>query len=272
MRSTPSGLQAPINNSVISSIVTRTPPPPAQCPLVDPDKKPSYQKYETIFGLFPDGEDILEQLNTGVASKTILFDLGGSPTDKTNEFIEIDLTGDKIPELVIRGIELYVFGCVNGQYQALLKQEAEVNDQPYVAAIADMNLDGLPEIVTGVRLGGNNVSITRYEILEWNGFTFQNMVTQPDFGSWYPNGGGAHAGGILMDGIPPQGGIYNRVAVYDSDGNGTTDLIITGGIGVGGDSQTHGPWRWEKDIYTWDGHGFALKSVEMEPPTYEVVN
>ncbi|MFZ6027977.1 MAG: hypothetical protein ACOYYS_09690 [Chloroflexota bacterium] len=263
VRATPPGLQAPGKSFDISYVATRTPLSRAQCPAVDPSKKPAYQKYETMFGLLPNEAGLLEQLNAGVSGEAIFADLAGSSGNESYHLMERDLTGDGIPEVVVYGS---IFGCVGGQYQ-LLWARFGTDPGDWIAAIADMNLNGIPEIITQMRMGENLMSETSHVILEWDGSTFQNLIVQPDFVSWY-NNGGVQGNEIRMNGIPPAGGVYDKVEIADVDGNGTRDLIISGGLGSSMDELTHGPWRWEKDVYTWNGQGFVLQSIEVEKPTY----
>jgi hypothetical protein len=213
---------------------------------------------------------VLTLLNAGGSPQQVIDAFVREYEPAADQFYEMDFTGDGVPELLVNLPYLHIFGCDNGQYRIYLKMDpgGEISSLGVVAA-QDMNLDGLPELVLEKSNFDTNLYQNPvYQIIEWDGRQFQNLVLQPDFTSRY-GGGGAHAGWLGVEGL--SGGstsIWDNWEILDVDANGTLEFILRGGIPTHPAILTQGPWRAETDIYMWNGFGFVLYAVEPDPPKY----
>jgi hypothetical protein len=136
-----------------------------------------------------------------------------------------------------------------------------------ILALKDMNLDGLQEMVVYIGPAGLG-SISGVQIIGWNGVALQSLITQTEFWGLYILDG-ARAGWIFMNGLGKNTHSFmDNWIIQDIDQNGTWELIVNGGLAIRGDDLEHGPYRAETDIYMWNGTGFALHSMDLDPPQY----
>ena len=175
----------------------------------------------------------------------------------------IDLTNDGVPELIVadqnyylgRGGNIYVFGCVDGEYQVLLAETPIYDEYPEIVSIQDLNMNGVMDLVIG-QISCHYCYAMR--VYEWGGEQFNSLVRK-----W-----------LLLDeneidywDIMEMNG-YARGFVEDIDNNGTYELIIDEEQPsylhalVGGD----GPWRGERIVFEWDGNYFVWHSSEYTTP------
>lgn len=150
------------------TIVTVTPAPKAECP-----KENSTLKLDGDFQSFDNpGNDILDFLNKGGASKTVISEINKASLRGYPFGLEEDLTNDHVPELIVAtNGKLLVFGCIKGSYKVFLNWD-DPRGSIYVIDIQDMNLNGLPDIVART-IPCQDGSCTKYRIYEWNGQELQ---------------------------------------------------------------------------------------------------
>jgi len=257
-------LNTPTATFDVSHAATHTPGVAAKCPIENPnlilDKDILFQDIDVQ----EKEKFILDFLNNGGSMQSIFSVYTGE-----GRTYKGDLTGDGFPELVIpirRSIygDLYFIGCKDGKYQTLYNTPFHGDYPPYIIAVKDMNLDGLPEMV--IYSGPNDMgsSIFGYQIVGWDGQSIRSLISQTEFQGLYSLDG-VQDGWIFMNGVS-RNSSWRKIK--DIDHNGTLEFIVTGGLAVRRDDLNHGPYRAETDIYMWNGDGFVLNSIEIEPPQY----
>lgn len=243
---------------------TRTPAPPAACPVEKPALKLEL-KIDPQMITQNIKQPVLDFLNKGGTRPAALEGLAHIGLDPKKQLLEQDFTGDGIPELLIVPNSSFIYSCQGGTYRVVFVGEMGYAGIPIpgeIRYVQDLNLDGVPEIVMRIP----NLSTNYYEILEWNGDQFINLIAQPDFISRYI-GGGVKLGQIYMSG---SGQACWRGCVRDQDGNGTLEFIVDGGVHEGevGSLAGEGPWRVETLSYAWNGAGFVLDTTEIAAPQF----
>lgn len=235
-----------------ANIITRTPAPPAQCPIEKPGLSFNPQ-FESPFCLDVNSQ-VIDYLNDGGQLQAV--------ADRLNTEI-IDLTGDNVPELTVSGCSFQIYSCNEGQYVMPLDYGRY---DLRILAIKDMNLDGIPELI--ISQNDFPTDYMYYTIFEWDGQQFQNLIKQPDFYSRY-DGGRVEDNSIVSTGIGRGlDNILENWSLEDIDGNGTIEFVINCGLPTHVDGKLNGPWRAETDTYMWNGYGFVLHSIQVEPPQY----
>ena len=174
-----------------------------------------------------------------------------------------DLTNDGVPEVVVRAYESLVFMCQDGAFMLRLSAEGASGDMPAPGGdkIADLNANGMPELVLADEFWGMHDYTLMVKIYEWNGAEFQSLI--PKEQSRAPsarNGYGELGYAAMWDG---------HFELVDVDGNGTTELVIEGGVGGGLDALLNGgPQRSERNTWMWNGTQFIFTDVSFSAPEY----
>ena len=230
----------------------------AQCPEENPELVPDFVTMRKEY--YPDiKEPILDFLNDGGTSQAIIDAFKAAiiddPVYNDQHFLATDLTGDSKPELVIGYGNLYIFGCIQSTYQALVKVRTDLANMsdvdPWIETVSDLNLDGTPEIV----ITSIFAPFTWVRIFEWDGVVFQNLIAEgPDTAPSDENIASL---------------IGAQASFLDIDGNGTLELILKGGIPDSMFVYYDGyPWRNETKIYQWNGEVFGFIRHEFDPPEF----
>ncbi|HNE04610.1 MAG TPA: hypothetical protein PLT08_08840 [Anaerolineales bacterium] len=168
----------------VSTIVTVTPSEKAACPKVNYaiPFEDGFKKIEACFktakkdGSYPVAclnnnlhNEILDYLNSGGDIKKILTTLDGYNFGENNLYVYKDLTGDQIPEFLLRDTfrfsysgGYFFYKCSSGYYAILT--DADQIPGITIQSIRDENFNGIPEIVFLIQ----NTPI----IIEWNGNAF----------------------------------------------------------------------------------------------------
>ncbi len=246
-----------------SKVVTRTPANPASCPQSNPDVKPTF--IGLLSDVFPDLEKpILDYLNSGGTWETMLAVLDWSSYRRTNYLFEGDLTGDNVPKLVISYGPLFVFGCKDGKYSTLLTipvANVVTPNTPSIVGVADMNLDGIKELIVETSvLAGWTGSTYLAQIFEWDGIQFESMVNSPMQDQMCMGWAWPDSHTVCMANAD--------IFIKDFDGNGTKELVLSGGVLYAGLYYNMGPWRTETQIYSWNGDTFVYFTSYFSAPEY----
>ncbi len=183
---------------------------------------------------------------------------GGNPQDLSKHFdITIkDLNNDGVPEIVVINnismSSIYIFSCINGTYKSSLEDSDfyPVNSIE-ILSTADINKDGLPEIVLRDLSCFMN-GCAYLSIIEWDGTKFA---------------------GLIMDGNGSDAENYAEMIYYkdaylkDIDNDGILELI---GVNSPSEGKDPGglPWRVETYTYKWDGKYYKPLLVEYGTPHY----
>lgn len=171
-----------------------------------------------------------------------------------------DLTGDKIPEIIINIFDPYlynpdailnsgrllIYGCDNGGYRLLYSTPiAPENALPVLHRVGDMNGDVKAEIVYDLQ-SCTLTSCTRSgQILTWNPLTgvFEPINTSP----------------ITA--------INGRLGVVDIDSDGILEVTVRNT--PAGDTAS-GPRRSVVDYWDWIGSGYVLAQSQPDDPLYRI--
>jgi len=215
-------------------------------------------------------QPVLDFLNAGGLPSAVIDAFTKGFEENNFNFFQQDVTNDQVPELFIGDFLLHIFGCKNGKYITLMKMDpGGAIAYSNILHIQDMNLNGVPDLLISEWIGDINLYIPDiYRIMEWDGTSFKDLITQSDFESRYgagvANDGFVSINGRWNDGKTPE----KELEVVDVDKNGTFELILRGGLPTHPDTQMRGPWRAETDIYMWNGKGFVIHAVIPDPPVY----
>jgi hypothetical protein len=263
---TPTSTRTITHTQTPEIILSKTPRRLGKCPAISPDLDFDLSAWDEsardVEGI------VLDYLNRGGDPAKVIesfLPFGG-------QYFQKDLTNDGYPELIIGHRLLHIFGCEDAFFVTLLLQDKKEYHVPSSGMnfLGDMNRSGMPNLLVWVWEGAINSLIPKeYQILEWNGHEFENLIIQPDFESrkW---GGGVSDGYAYMWGSWIfNGEMRDGVEVSDVDGDGVLELIMRGGI-IGHPSWlSDGPWRAETMVYKWNGKGFIMDSLEVTPPEFQ---
>ena len=259
--------------------VTHTPAPAAVCP------EPSDATF-TIEPLSPYQEDyavqILDYLNThGSANdlESALNKLTGFKDETawwaSAEVVTEDVTGDTSPEIIVdlvfdvEGeysplfVNLYIFSCHEGQYEARYKlmdlgakfSGPDPKEGTGIRAIQDMNLDGIPEIVFsylyvhhGVATIWPELDYARFfYIIQWDRNDFVNMIQDEE--------------------SPFTSVLNGDGSIRDTDRDGTLELVLSHGA-----SREQGLtpilYRPRTETFSWNSMTFSVTCNQASAPIY----
>jgi hypothetical protein len=225
----------------VSTIVTVTPAPKAECPTENLQKQFVFDRatYDPNFS-----RKILDFLNSGGSRRSVVVAYQQAYQWANNSVIqEKDVTGDKDPELLFTELGFfYIYTCNHGQYKIKVPlAETYRFTQPSIVEVQDLNRDGLVEIIA--MEGDDRVRIV--SVFEWDGNDFK--VLNPTFNTMYGPSG---------------------VETLDTNGDGILELIFKQAIPIWSEYYDGLPWRKEKRIFVWDGQQFSLSGIELDSPEY----
>ncbi len=244
--------------------VTRTPAPPAQCPVIDPDLG-SKTPPNTVLNEAPDVFEgrLIDYLNQGGLQELIDEDHWQSPADApvVYDIHAVDLTGDGVAEYMMRHWmmgEMYIVKCDGGKFHMIGRLTGNgVNFGPSILDIRDMNMDGIPELILRTETCHQ---CDAFMIYEWDGQALQSMVR-----NWFIN-----YDTFSLD--------YNDMitvigsasgTIEDTDHNGTYELVYSGGTDPNPSTRIlEGLSRDTRMVYMWDGHYFTCTYSEYFPAEY----
>jgi hypothetical protein len=252
--STPTAREEPTATFDTGMAVTYTPAPAALCPDIDPNLNPDFT--ELLAEPYPHIEQpILDYLNTGGSKQSVIAALTTPWMTNPEEFyIERDITGDGVTELIVGFIGFYVFGCSDGEYTTIFSRDPEANLQPpRILAVKDLNLNGISEVAIyyGDACGSN--SCGGLIVFEWNGEIFTGLFeNDPDYD---------YVEFVYMDAA-------FTTEFTDIDKNGTTEIILHGKLPIFSIYHDGLPWRVKHDTYMWNGASFVLHHREFDDPEF----
>ena len=225
----------------VSTIVTVTSAPKAECPTENLQKKFVFDRttYDPNFS-----KKFLDFLNSGGSRRSVVTAYQQAYRWADNSVIqEKDVTGDKVPELLFTESGFFsIYMCNHGQYKIkVLLAETYHFTQPIIVEIQDLNHDGPVEIIA--MEGDERVRIV--SVFEWDGNDFK--VLNPTFNTMYGP---------------------SRVETLDINGDGILEVIFKQAIPIWSEYYEGLPWRKEKRIFTWDGQRFSLSGIELDSPEY----
>jgi hypothetical protein len=209
-------------------------------------------------------EPVGQFLNEGGSPALLLQLLQEQVFTVAPSVVSQDLTNDDIPEVIVRAYESLVFGCQNGRVILLLKAGREVEESvpaPWFDRIADVNANGMPDLVLAYEFLGAHDSTLSVEIYEWDGVAFRTLIAKERTDVPFARNGYGERGVASM---------WNgNLELVDVDGNGTIEVVMEGGVGGGLDASLNGgPQRSERHVWMWNGTEFILQNVSFSAPSY----
>ena len=126
----------------VSTIVTVTPAPKAECPQVVKIEDPDLSFLDFSF----EEQEILNFLNSyGPLPLVKALQSQGYTTNM--DYALLDLTNDEVQEFAVRAGAFYIFGCYKGNYETLLILPPDgYLSPPGIISTKDNNRNGIPEI------------------------------------------------------------------------------------------------------------------------------
>ncbi len=205
-------------------------------------------EYRTRAAIDERTQDELSYLNA-TGPVTLLGAVAAGGWREGVEYVYTDLTNDGVPEVVLDYVALNVFGCRAGLYELLLQVTPADYLSPSILALADLNRDGLSELVIGNTPCGIHGCLD-VTVWSWDGANFEDLV------------GGEP---LFQTGNPSP---FPEVRVEDVDGDGFLELLLSGNIPYNFDYDYYGPWRVNTDVYSWNGELFTLRESYYSAPEY----
>lgn len=156
----------------------------------------------------------------------------------------LDLTGDGLPEVIIRWSVLYIWGCDQGQYILLFTEESRsaYSSRPTtIQEIKDGNRNLIPELLLDYAGAG------AYDIYEYSNGSFISLLDPDAF--------------ISVHG-------YGYAKYRDMEGDGISELYVYLGDVCCDMYRLNLPWRDEWDTYSWNGTYYTLARQDFSPPVY----
>jgi hypothetical protein len=222
----------------VSTIITVTPAPKAECPKEDPSvvaKFATPDNYGTYEIYTP--SEILDYLNSG----GVLDQLQDSGLGKI-----ADITGDGLNEVVYKSLVSYAFfGCKDGKYQDLFHFAGDFDVS--LEGTIDLNKNGIPELILYniVHYGYFDISV-----FEWDGNKFQSLINIERDSSIDPTIDWVSTTDYYLKLMDINGdGFKEIVAVYDVN-------KLCGGFGDFCDGT---PKRKQTTTLGWNGQNYVVK-------------
>lgn len=264
-----------------ASVVTRTPQRPAYCPVQQAWLIPDFSwslKYDRFYSL---KDAALSFLNSGgtyeklIEPVTLFSYIWDREITFTAEASQEDLTGDGVPEIIMRDeVDFYILGCQAGKYQALLTIKGSGGGPIGTGAARlldseDINRDGIQEVLISKSSCGNCVG-DDYQLLEWDGSTFSSLFVHQKYRSPYGViSQDVHEPGVIsISGLSIDDPSIHPPFLQDSDQNGFIELVLSGGIPSSFNARYSGPWRVETITLSWNGSHYIITNWEADAPVY----
>lgn len=268
--STPESTSTPFFTPTLGTPVTRTPGLEEECPAVSASEiELTSEGNGSVSEIFE--QQLLDYLNATGSTAQLSEKLGaltllGGTWEARVQIETIDVIGNTTPEVVIEltffepgqysESTLFVYRCMGGDFVGgtVLSKFGQVlsRDNPDgIRAIQDMNADGIPEIVHSyLSIAGSHAYFIReFNILEWDGEKFVDLVLEDEIGF--------KAQADTGDG-----------SVQDTDGNGTYELVVSNSKGEA--YPDLGPQRERDDIWEWTGYGFEHTRSKYTEPEFRI--
>jgi len=227
----------------VSTIVTVTPAPKAECPKEDPSVVAKFAT-PVIDGHYEvySSDEILDYLNSG----------GTLARLRDPDLADImDFTGDMVNEVGYRGLSSYsILGCKDGQYQDFLYITGDVGVN--LAGVIDLNKNGIPEVIFYEVIHYGYIDIS---IFEWDGNKYHSLIQLPYYNSTeFHNWVSATENPKFMD--IDKDGLQEIVLVF---------FRLCGGFGNPCDGT---PRRQETTVLAWNGQNYVVQQNYYTPAQY----
>jgi len=240
----------------VSTIVTVTPAPKAECPKENPELTLDLHLQETracfqsVAGTNKNPSDcinrniqndILDYLNQGGTINHLISQIQADGQKENVSFAYKDLTNDSIRDFVFRDTNspydgYHIYSCNNRIYKtaSILDGDPYAN-QASIYTIQDLNANDIPEVVIKIA----EVLI----VYEWDGNSFTELLGIRDFGE-------------------------STYEIQDIDKNGTYEIILFRGRPPFWNRLAEFPWRHYTSIYSWNRSSYIISSKRFTSPEY----
>jgi len=233
----------------VSSIVTVTPAPKAECPQPE-------NPLQVDFAIYPSGQKYVDH-----PTITVIIDIlnsGGQIEQLDSELRQIgalysiqDVTNDGILDLIVVSGSVYqtvnILWCQNGRYKSFPNDIVEgetLGSDSVKFGLHDLNQNSIPEVLSI----GRGRAWLNVNLLEWNGNTFVDLTSSEAGFNATMTGAGT-----------------DDLELVDLDENGIFEMVLTG----------HPLWwyhpgeptRNEIETYSWNGKTFS-PSTKFSIPQY----
>ncbi len=163
---------------------------------------------------------------------------------------DVDFTGEGTPDILMTyiapddGGTLAILSCIAGQYTALY-QSITGGDAPQIITIGDMNADEQPDIL--------------FDSYGCSNEDKKNCTYRTQLISWQPEDGRfiSLLNGPIIGSNPP--------TISDVDNDRIQEIVAK--LTDNGNAST-GPQRTGVNIYDWNGTGYVLSIVQLDPPQF----
>jgi tetratricopeptide (TPR) repeat protein len=240
----------------VSNLRTSTPGAPAVCPQIYSKVIPTLE-YNGQYQISVDEDVFLGYINElGVdaflsADRDTRNELG---EQSSRVILYQDLTNDGAPEIVISFGGLFILGCEDGKYQALLAVANDPTFDPAIAEIQDLNLNGIPELLMLMNIGTQGVR--EYQMYEWGNGKFNSLFSlEPDPRDNRRN----DTVTVLFDG---------EYSFPDTNQDGLMEFFLYDGYPLLAEFEASAPWRRMTKTFEWNGETFMLSKQVFDPPQY----
>lgn len=241
-----SGISNPATAVALANLPTAT-PDYKSCPssgnAVEPEQPANGRSVLT---------NLVNYLINGGAPATVgkLFTDWGILTSDGQIRSDIDFTGEGTPDLLLTyaapddGGTIAILSCVAGQYTALY-QTITGGTAPKILAIGDLNADNKPDVL--------------YDSYACSSDDTRNCTYRTQLITWSADDGQfvSLLNGPIISTQPPE--------FKDVDNDRIQELVVK--LTDTGDATT-GPLRTGVNIYDWNGSGYVLSIVQLDPPQF----
>ena len=240
------------------TIVTVSPAPKAECPISKPIQNLNFDFLNVTPGIELDNrakaeENILSFLDS-YGAQPLVAHLRNSWGIEGKDFLYEDLTNDSVPELAIGLTAFYIFGCKNGRYEKIFELPPDGRlIPPHILFTKDNNRNGLPELT--LLIGTWSQGGRAYQIYEWNGTQFHNLVLPDDPN--YPD-----LAELWVEAM--NGGIFYQ----DLNHAKVNEIILNSGVPDWTIYFEGLPWRNKQTIYQWNGKNYVPMHFEFATPEF----
>lgn len=233
----------------VSTIVTITPAPNAQCPKIDSAIYPeTYLPEKLEYPSANSAQLIVEYLNHGGNTEALVrrLDQIYPITEFSGGYAHHDLTGDQNDEFLY--VDLYyngkpiIFSCKDRTYNVLAILSGNYDHDFYKTDIEDLIPDGIPEIIVE-GTSGVSFPVSTFYVYRWAGRAF-SLLEQITFAA------------------------TRQIEIKDVDGNGTKEIILIGDNPGCFSCKNFIPQRQRTVTYSWNGKNFVEVSNEFGSPEY----
>lgn len=172
---------------------------------------------------------------------------------------DLDLTGDLVPEILMGYTvpggtgALLIAGCVDGRYQAMYEDSADLPEPPRLVVLGDLNNNQTNDVLFAVRACERDDA---GQIIDTQNCQYRSRLL-----TWQPSL--SRFTNLLPDNVLS----VNPADVTDFDNDQVSEVVVR--LESNGNSAT-GPLRTGVNVYDWDGASYLLSIIQLDPPRFRI--